>query len=104
MITEDRYRQSLQFWIKMEAKRAYMTNKEVNQLGFLQKRVYRVLRDHHASFNGLTDQEIKKVLHDVDPNKVRPRRNELVKLHLVYCSGKRRCTVTNRISKTWRVV
>ena len=98
------YLESLDFWIKMESKRAYMTMKMVNQLGWLQRRVYDTLKNSQRHYKGITDQEIKKLLHDVDPNKVRPRRNELVKLGLVMCVGKRKCSVTQRESMIWAIV
>jgi len=51
---------------------------------------------------GLTDQEIAHKLGRLDPNYVRPRRNELVKLGLIHKFDKRVCSVSKKLALTWR--
>ena len=51
----------------------------------------------------VTDQEIKKHLGKVEPNYVRPRRNELVEQGLVECFIKRPCLVTGKKVYTWKI-
>lgn len=52
-----------------------------------------------------TDYEIARLLFKLDPNYVRPRRYELVnKLKMVGFAGKRKCTVTNKMAMTWRIL
>ena len=75
------------------------------QLGDRQRLVLDLIRDWPDS----TDAELTKLLvkfhgGSPDPNRIRPRRTELVKRGLVNASGKRRCSVTGRLAYTWRVV
>ena len=56
----------------------------------------------HAYPNS-TDYELATFMGHEDPNIVRPRRNELVKMGLVVCSGKRKCTITQKMSLIWKV-
>ena len=56
--------------------------------------------------SGFTDMEITRFLGLIDPNMVRPRRNDLADplkfFHpLVVMKGKRVCSVTGRLAKTW---
>jgi len=53
--------------------------------------------------DGLTDNEIMFKMGYNIPNMVRPRRNSLYHKGLVVCCGKRRCTITNKKVKIWRV-
>lgn len=62
-----------------------------------QIRVMRALR----ALNVATDREIADYLWFSDPNRVRPRRNELVRLGLVEPKGKRLCKVSGRLSLVW---
>ena len=50
-----------------------------------------------------TDLEIAKYLGYKDPNKIRPRRNELLKSgHIIECE-KRECSISHRTVYSWRV-
>ena len=51
----------------------------------------------------MTDREISNILNYQDPNKVRPRRNELVKMGIVEEDTKRVCLVGNKLSIAWRL-
>ena len=51
-----------------------------------------------------TDMEIVKYLGFTDPNKVRPRRNELVKKGLIVQYEKRECIVTHKTAIAWSAV
>lgn len=56
-----------------------------------------------------TDQELTDLYVEIyggrrDPNRVRPRRNELARKSYVIESGKRKCLVTGRLAYTWRVM
>ena len=50
---------------------------------------------------GLTDMEISRRLGFSDPNTIRPRRNELVKMGFIIANGKRNCSVTGKKCLTW---
>lgn len=50
-----------------------------------------------------TDREICYQLGQHDPNYVRPRRNELVKLGLVRQVCKRTCDITGKTAIVWKV-
>ena len=52
---------------------------------------------------GKTDRELAQILSYKDPNKVRPRRNELYKQSLIKCIGKRKCCITKRTAYIWGV-
>lgn len=54
-------------------------------------------------YGPLTDRELALVMEASDPNRVRPRRNELVKIGLVESDGRRRCQITGRTSMVWKV-
>lgn len=56
-----------------------------------------------AKENNLTDSEIMQMLGYKDPNKVRPRRKELVDLQLIEENGKRACNVTKINVYQWRM-
>ena len=63
-----------------------------------QKMVYWYIRH----FPSLTDRELTKLIGFEDPNKVRPRRKELLDLGLITESGKRPCMVTGKTALTWK--
>lgn len=48
-----------------------------------------------------TDKEIAKYLGFSDPNKVRPRRNDLMKHGFIREAEKRKCTIGGKESLTW---
>lgn len=56
-----------------------------------------------SAYPDSTDRELARYLGFSDPNRVRPRRNELVALGYVIESGKRRCMVSGKRALTWRV-
>lgn len=68
-------------------------------LGFKQQAIFEAIRNNP----GLTARELQKVMHYNDPNKVRPRINELYNLGLVYANDKKKCTVSNKTCYVWRV-
>ena len=70
------------------------------QLGFNQWEVLREIWRRGPS----TDRELAGCMGFTDPNRVRPRRNELVRKGLVEASGKRRCDVTGRLAIVWQYV
>ena len=51
-----------------------------------------------------TDRELSEFLGYADPNKVRPRRNDLVRLGCVVECGKRVCGVSGKLALTWKVM
>ena len=55
------------------------------------------------SHQNLTDREISSILGYADPNKVRPRRNELVAKHIVEEDCKRICSAGHKLSIAWRL-
>ena len=51
----------------------------------------------------MTDREIAQRLGYLDPNKVRPRRNELMKMGIVEEDSKRICAIGHKLSIAWRL-
>lgn len=62
-----------------------------------------IVLDYILKNPNVTDWEITKGLDFADPNRVRPRRKELVDIGIVIESGKRPCTITKRNVTIWRV-
>lgn len=48
-----------------------------------------------------TDKELQQLL-GWEINQITGRRNDLVKLDLIYSDHQRKCTITNNIVRTWR--
>ncbi|MFQ5531175.1 MAG: hypothetical protein ACE5ES_01025 [Candidatus Nanoarchaeia archaeon] len=51
-----------------------------------------------------TDREIARHLNFDDPNKVRPRRNELVKMGFIRSNGKTTCSITGKLVTEWVLI
>jgi len=51
----------------------------------------------------ITDRELSRIMDFFDPNKVRPRRNELTKKGIVIPVGKKVCTITGKTSICWNL-
>lgn len=66
-------------------------------------KMQRIVFEAIAHLGCPTDLEIARYLGFTDPNKVKPRRNELVKKNLVTECTKRNCFVSGRKAITWRV-
>lgn len=73
----------------------------IGRLGNDQRRVLFGLREAPEP---VTDRELAARLGVIDPNQVRPRRNELARAGLVEPAGKRRCRVTGRTALVWQLV
>jgi len=69
------------------------------ELGYKQQMVY----DAILKLGCPTDLEISQYLGLNDPNKVRPRRNELMKQGRITECEKRTCSVSGRTVWSWRV-
>ena len=54
-------------------------------------------------YGAMTDREICNVLRYKDPNKVRPRRNELVKMGVLVEFGIRICSISRKKAIMWGV-
>lgn len=63
------------------------------------RQIIELLQQHHD----MTDREIAFRLGYADPNKVRPRRNELVKHDIVEEDCKRECSIGHKLSISWRL-
>lgn len=75
------------------------------ELGERQILILKAIRDLTNKQGDATDQEIKVYLGSLDPNFVRPRRNELVNdFKLVGYSQKRECRVTGKTALAWKVL
>jgi len=72
-------------------------------LGPKQLEVYNAILELNASGLFPTDQEVTKHLGYEDPNKVRPRRYEVMKDKLIVEAGKRVCSITGATVLTWKV-
>gem|GEM_PF-3465606 len=74
----------------------------VNAPNFISEAQKNIFRAIHDLVEG-TDQEIKVHLGFNDPNKVRPRRKELLDLGLIVDCGTRLCGVTGRTVHSWAI-
>ncbi len=57
-----------------------------------------------VKYGPCTDLELCHRMKKTDPNYVRPRRNELVKMGKVRMVNKRQCTISGKMSMVFRVV
>lgn len=64
------------------------------------QQILTVLKDSY----GLTDREIAKKLGFSDPNKVRPRRNELMKQGIIKDCGTKVCRVSGKWVHFWDAI
>ena len=71
-------------------------------LGKRQQKVLRALQHMNSHGDYPTDLELTRFMGYYDPNKVRPRRNDLARLGRVVEHCKRKCTVSGRAAWTWR--
>jgi hypothetical protein len=78
---------------------SYITLMAEGKIGADQELVLRFMADHQL----LTDREIARDMGFDDPNKIRPRRNELVRIGVVVANGKRKCTVSGKLAYVWLV-
>lgn len=78
----------------------YIELKESGKLGRRQELVYSALNQ----LGQATDMELAKFMGFDDPNRSKPRRNELVKLGLVTELGKRSCKITGKTAIVWKAV
>ena len=78
-----------------------LTYEEIKKEFWLGERQIKVL-EYIRVFPDHTDTEIARGLGYADVNKVRPRRNELLKIGLIEEGDKRRCRYTGRLCYTWR--
>ena len=76
---------------------------QLPHLGRRQLEVLKAIRD--CNMHGIypTDREIARLLGYADPNKVRPRRHELMQNGLIEEAGKRKCKVTGKLALTWKI-
>jgi len=83
--------------VKDTSIKAYQEIIEDGVLGNGQIEVYKTLIEEPD----LTDCEISNLLGYKDPNKIRPRRKELLDLGLIQSSGKRECSITGKTAYQW---
>ena len=76
---------------------------ELPQLGNMQRQVLDAIIGRNLSNEYPTDWEIVKDLKMSDPNRVRPRRNELMEAGVVVEVGKKVCPVTGIKALTWKI-
>jgi len=67
-------------------------------------RTYKQILEALRYYGAMTDREICNVLNYKDPNKVRPRRNELVKMGEIEEKGKRICSISGKKAIMWGVL
>lgn len=61
-----------------------------------------VVLQQYGALGAPTDLEIAQECHFRDPNRVRPRRRELVQMGIIEEAGKRECSVSHQNVLTWR--
>ena len=71
-----------------------------NVLSHNQSRVFNALVDMGSA----TDSELCDYLGEVDKNRVRPRRNELVEYGLIGEDCRRECSITHKTCIAWKVL
>lgn len=76
---------------------------ELPALGKRQQEVFDMIVSLNMEDKYPTDREIARELDYDDPNKVRPRRYELMKLGLITEAGLRTCEVSGKVSLTWKI-
>ncbi len=76
---------------------------ELPQLGNMQRRVLESIIGFNLSNEYPTDREVVRDLKMSDPNRVRPRRNELMEAGVVVEVGKKVCPVTGKKALTWKI-
>jgi len=76
---------------------------ELPDLGRRQREVLRAILLLNQQGINPTDREIAKFLQYADPNKVRPRRYELVEAGLIIEAGNKTCTVTHKTVMSWAI-
>lgn len=76
---------------------------KIKHIGRKQREVLGVIKRATERQEFLTDREIARELGFKDPNKVRPRRHELMKLELIQAEGTKTCSVTGKTAITWRI-
>ena len=74
--------------------------KELTSLGLKQKIVYEAIK----TLGTATDMDVTRYLSFSDPNRVRPRRNELVRKGLVISVGKTTDPHTRKTVLVWKVI
>jgi len=65
--------------------------------------MYKAIISSIRKEGSMTDQEITRKLGFDDPNKIRPRRNELVKMGYIIPVGKRVCKFTRKNAISWHL-
>lgn len=73
------------------------------KLGVMRTRRYAEIIDLLRDGNSRSDTEISRALGYSDPNVIRPRRNELVKMKFIESDGKRLCKVTHKKVLVWKL-
>jgi len=76
---------------------------EIPHLGKRQYEVLKAIRDLNLHGIYPTDREIARLLGYADPNKVRPRRHELMEYGLIVEAGKKVCPVSGKLAITWKI-
>lgn len=75
------------------------TNLKKGKLGQMQQLVYDTIKKLGCP----TDLELARYLGYSDPNHIRPRRNDLVRMGLVVQHERRICSVSGRACYSWRI-
>ena len=76
---------------------------EIPHLGKRQYEVLKAIRDCNRHRIFPTDREIARLLGYADPNRVRPRRHELMEYGLIEEAGKKICPVSGKLAIAWKI-
>lgn len=76
---------------------------EIRQNSLVLTQSYREILQALSLTQNMTDREIADFLNYSDPNKIRPRRNELVKYGYVVEYSKRVCSITGKYVIAWKL-
>ena len=94
-------RMHLQHHIRQTSLLAFQ--EQLPRLGRRQLEVLKAIRDLNLHGIHPTDREIAKILGYADPNKVRPRRHELMEYGIIVEAGKKICPVSGKLAITWKI-
>lgn len=77
---------------------------EIRQNDLVLSESYRQIIEALKLNGAMTDREIASFLNYYDPNKIRPRRNELMKAGILQAVDKRCCAITRKTVLVWGLV
>jgi len=99
---------------KMKSRRCHITHdiRQTSLIAFMEERphlgprqleVLKAIRDFNRAGIYPTDREITRKLGYADPNRVRPRRYELMIMGFIVEAGKKVCPISGKLALAWKI-